>query len=328
MQEPPLDLGHTTHRRSVEFFGDLRTNLHRFAVGGHPRGFAHTDYSDLRGGDAPDGNPFSLLQRHSVVVERAREIIPRQLQNFFYNNTSVVMNIDNPTEQEVEDFFVPLFFGDSDNCLNAVLMSHRRNPEKKSCETLETASNKRTKVSRGAASVKVYKLKQSGKITKSRSNLAIKKALKISPDEGGNVRVATLRFLRSIFRFEPLVVEALRHGAARGQRGEPVHPMRLGREEEAAVAHPDRAVAAQRLPLEAQIAERAPQESQPGAELRRLRGLVGCQVATDRIRLRFRCRQAEDLQLVAAHGAADVQRHAGGAPGGPLRHDRGLHRHQ
>jgi hypothetical protein len=93
------------------------------------------------------------------------------------------MNIDNPTEQEVEDFFVPLFFGDSGNCLNAVLMSHRRNPEKKSCETLETASNKKTKVSRGAASVKVYKLKQSGKITKSRSNLAIKKALKMSPDE-------------------------------------------------------------------------------------------------------------------------------------------------
>ncbi|KAJ3637238.1 hypothetical protein MTP99_000713 [Tenebrio molitor] len=118
-----------------------------------------------------------------LIIATYEEEMPLMLQNFFYNNTSVVMNIDNPTEQEVEDFFVPLFFGDSGNCLNAVLMSHRRNPEKKSCETLETASNKKTKVSRGAASVKVYKLKQSGKITKSRSNLAIKKALKISPDE-------------------------------------------------------------------------------------------------------------------------------------------------
>ncbi|XP_063905374.1 ATPase family AAA domain-containing protein 2-like isoform X2 [Zophobas morio] len=114
-----------------------------------------------------------------LIVATYEEELP--LMNFFYNNTSLVINIENPTETEVEDFFVPLFFGDSSNSLNSALLAHKRTPAKKACETLDSSS-KNTRSSKYATS-KVYKLKPSGKITKSRSNLAIKRPLKLAPNK-------------------------------------------------------------------------------------------------------------------------------------------------
>ncbi|KYB27297.1 ATPase family AAA domain-containing protein 2 [Tribolium castaneum] len=116
-----------------------------------------------------------------LIIATYEEELPLMLQNFFYNNTTVVINIENPSDHEVEEFFIPLFFGDSPHSLSTILSGCKQSCKRKSNETLETLN--KGKGPRYVTSSKVYKLKPSGKITKSRSNIALKKTLRLSPDK-------------------------------------------------------------------------------------------------------------------------------------------------
>ncbi|RZB40408.1 ATPase family AAA domain-containing protein 2-like [Asbolus verrucosus] len=74
--------------------------------------------------DIHSGLPILIIAtcEEELPLMVLRTFTSHLLQNFFYNNTSLMLTVENPSEQEVEDFFIPLFFGESLQSLSAVLL--------------------------------------------------------------------------------------------------------------------------------------------------------------------------------------------------------------
>uniref|UniRef100_A0A6P7FZ38 Uncharacterized protein LOC114335737 n=1 Tax=Diabrotica virgifera virgifera TaxID=50390 RepID=A0A6P7FZ38_DIAVI len=84
------------------------------------------------------GNNLKGLNTHMIPsLLKTMEHLPTfvydsgvfNLHNFFYNNSTIVVKIENPNQQEREDFFAPLFFDNEGLSVNSV-WNRLRTPEK------------------------------------------------------------------------------------------------------------------------------------------------------------------------------------------------------
>lgn len=96
-----------------------------------------------------------------------------QFQNFFYNSTSLIIHVENPNQQEIADFFQPIFFGNSSLSLSSILNtkkqdSKQQSGEKKSKEYLVNSEKHH----------RILRLRQNGRTYKARSQ----KNFKLAPD--------------------------------------------------------------------------------------------------------------------------------------------------
>nr|CAH7764178.1 unnamed protein product [Callosobruchus chinensis] len=64
--------------------------------------------------------------------------IPSRLHNFFYNNSTILIKIDDPTDEEREHFLAPLFFGDKCMSLHRVLENCKKSVKKQVKNELDT----------------------------------------------------------------------------------------------------------------------------------------------------------------------------------------------
>ncbi|XP_076267711.1 ATPase family AAA domain-containing protein 2-like isoform X2 [Rhynchophorus ferrugineus] len=67
-----------------------------------------------------------------LVMATCKTDVPCKLQNFFYNNSSILIKIENPKEYERKAFFKPLFFNRNIVSLSSVLENARKAEEKPS----------------------------------------------------------------------------------------------------------------------------------------------------------------------------------------------------
>ncbi|GJQ79242.1 hypothetical protein Trydic_g5486 [Trypoxylus dichotomus] len=56
-----------------------------------------------------------------LLIATCNQELPDMLQEYFYNNSSIVIKIEDPTAEEREHFFTPLFFGNTDCSVYKVL---------------------------------------------------------------------------------------------------------------------------------------------------------------------------------------------------------------
>ncbi|KAI4468268.1 aaa domain-containing [Holotrichia oblita] len=59
-----------------------------------------------------------------LVIATCSQELPDMLQDYFYSNSSIVIKMEDPTVEEREQFFSPLFFGNSDCSVFKVLKSN------------------------------------------------------------------------------------------------------------------------------------------------------------------------------------------------------------
>ncbi|KAL3285942.1 hypothetical protein HHI36_000459 [Cryptolaemus montrouzieri] len=110
-----------------------------------------------------------------LTIASCREELPLKLHDFFYNNCSVTLKIEDPTEKERGQFFSPLFFDESRLSLHKVLLTSKNlNSVKNSLRNQIAAKN----VFRGLRALRnpnlyangwCYRLRSGGKQDKSRS---------------------------------------------------------------------------------------------------------------------------------------------------------------
>ncbi|XP_022921257.1 ATPase family AAA domain-containing protein 2-like [Onthophagus taurus] len=62
-----------------------------------------------------------------LLIATCNEELPLMLQNYFYNNSSIVIKIDDPNVEERENFFAPLFFGNSETSVATILKKETPN---------------------------------------------------------------------------------------------------------------------------------------------------------------------------------------------------------
>ncbi|XP_057657765.1 ATPase family AAA domain-containing protein 2-like isoform X2 [Diorhabda carinulata] len=65
-----------------------------------------------------------------LTMATCRVDVPKPLHNFFYNNSTVLVKIENPNQKEREDFLAPLFFDEENSSLYSVWENSRNSKTK------------------------------------------------------------------------------------------------------------------------------------------------------------------------------------------------------
>lgn len=115
-----------------------------------------------------------------------------QLQNFFYNSTSLIIHVNNPSEQEIEEFFGPMFFGSCPSSISSILKSNKQGNQ----QTIIRKSKEH--IMNNEKSHRVLRLRQNGRICKLRSP----RTSRTTPEKSRGINVLNnTKDIKSLYTF-------------------------------------------------------------------------------------------------------------------------------